>query len=321
VKSVRWLSQFEQMFQTLMTRCDGVFLNSNEHPRADLTVETRDARFIASCQRRFPLHRYHRLAPLMAQLRAVKSAAEVDLIRKAVDITDEGLRRVYRFVKPGVKEYEVEAELAHTFISRGGRFAYNPIIAGGANSCVLHYIENDKALRSGDVLLLDVAAAYGNYNSDLTRTIPVNGKFTKRQRSVYEAVLAVLRGSIAGATVGKPHRDWHHESQVMMNQELLKLGLLKPADVRKHTREAPACRKYYMHGLGHSLGLGVHDLGDNGPAFRAGMVLTVEPGVYLPDEGFGVRLENDILLTENGPIDLCAHVPIEAREVEALMRR
>jgi len=321
IKTVKWLSEFRSVFHQLMCEAGPVFLNSNEHKRAGVEVETRDARFVRECQARYPLHDYHRLARLMHRLRAVKSEHELALLKRAVAITAAGFRRVLKRTGPGVNECEIEAEFAREFIRRRGRFAYSPIIASGANACVLHYNENDRPCRRGDLLLLDVAASYANYNADLTRTIPVSGRFTRRQRQVYEAVLRVLRASIAGATAGKLHRDWTKEAQAMMNGELLTLGLLKKSDLKRQTEDEPACRKYFMHGLGHPLGLDVHDVGFMSEPFAPGWVLTVEPGIYLPAEGFGVRLENDILITEHGPVDLMADIPIEADEIEAFMKR
>ncbi len=321
IRSVKWLSDFPGVFRQLMCDVEHVYLNSNEHKRATVEVQTRDDRFVRECQERYPLHQYHRLGRLMNRLRIVKSEREVELLKKAVEITAKGFDRVLKFVEPGVTEMEVEAEFAHEFIRRGGRFAYTPIIAAGKNACVLHYIDNDRPCKQGDVLLLDVAAAYANYNADLTRTIPVSGRFTRRQRQVYQAVLRVMRASIRGATVGKLHRDWQKESQAMMNEELLSLGLIKPADIRKQKEDEPACRKYFMHGLGHPLGLDVHDVGFLTEPFAPGWVLTVEPGIYIPEEGFGVRLENDIVVTDNGPVDMMAGIPVEAEEIEQRMAR
>jgi Xaa-Pro aminopeptidase len=241
-------------------------------------------------------------------------------MKKAIAITNAGFRRVMKFTRPGVSETEVEAEFAHEFIRQGGKFAFNPIIAAGANACALHYLANDQVCHDGELLLLDVAAAYGNYNADITRTIPVNGKFTDRQRQVYNAVLRVLRGSIERATVGKLHRDWQREAQQQMNGELLKLGLIKQEDIDKQTVQEPACKKYFMHGLGHSLGLGVHDYGVTTKPLEAGWILTVEPGIYIPEEKLAVRLENDILLTDKGPIDLSSEIPLEPDAVEAAMK-
>jgi len=243
------------------------------------------------------------------------------LLKEAVDITAKGFRRLLRFVKPGVMEYEVEAELSREFIKRRGKFAYIPIVAAGKNNCVLHYLQNDQVCKKGQLLLLDVGSSYANYCADMTRTIPVSGKFSRRQKKVYNAVLRVMRASIAGATVGKLHKDWTRESQDHMNEELLKLGLLKPSQVKKQDPDNPACRKYFMHGLGHPLGLDVHDVGNVNEPFAPGTVLTVEPGIYLPDEGFGVRLEDDIVVTEKGPVNLMAKVPVEPDEIEAIMNR
>jgi len=321
IQNVQWLSEFPVLFRILMCEAESAYLNSNEHKRAPDEVETRDLRFIGECKRDFPLHDLRRLAPLLHQLRLVKSEQEIELLKEAVSITDKGFRRVLRFVKPGVAEHEVEAELAREFIRRRGKFAYTPIIASGKNNCVLHYLQNDQTCRKGQLLLLDVASSYANYNADLTRTIPVSGKFTRRQKQVYNAVLRVLRASIEGAVVGKLHRDWQKESEEHVTEELLRLKLLKPSDVKKQTEDKPACKKYFMHGLGHPLGLDVHDVGDSTVPFAAGNVLTVEPGIYIPEEGFGVRLEDDIIVTEDGPINLMEKTPIEADEIEAIMQR
>ena len=321
IKNVQWLSEFPVTFRSLMLESDAAYLNSNEYKRANVEMETRDVRFIRQCQQDYPLHDFRRLAPLLHQLRVTKTDLELELLKEAIDITTKGFNRMLRFVKPGVTEYEVEAELAKEYIKRRGKFAYPPIIAAGKNNCVLHYWQNDQPCKKGQLLLMDAASGYANYNADLTRTIPVSGRFSRRQKQVYNAVLRVLRASIAGATVGKLHRNWQKESQAHMNEELLKLGLLKPSQVKKQDPENPACRKYYMHGLGHPLGLDVHDVGDMNVPFAPGTVLTVEPGIYIPDEGFGVRLEDDIVVTENGPVNLMEKIPIEADEIESIMNR
>jgi Xaa-Pro aminopeptidase len=319
IKNVRWLSEFPGIFHQLMCETEHVYLNTNEHARASIAVETRDARFIADCRRRYPLHDYRRLARLLHQLRAVKAPAEIALLRKAITITDNAFQRVCRFVKPGVNEVEIEAEFAHEFTRSRASFAYSPIIASGANACILHYNQNDQPCRRDDLLLLDVAAQYANYSADLTRTIPVKGRFNRRQKQVYNAVLRVMRAGIAGAVVGKLHRDWQREALVLMNEELLTLGLLRRGDIKKHTPEKPACFKYFMHGLGHPLGIDVHDVGYLQQPFAQGWVLTVEPGIYIPEEGFGIRLENNVLVSESGPLDLTAAIPVEVDEIEALM--
>ena len=321
IRNVKWLSEFPGLFRILMCEATSAYLNCNEHKRAAVEVETRDDRFISQCKRDYPLQNFRRLAPLLHDLRIVKHPVEIDLLKEAVSITEKGFRRVLKFLKPGVTEYEVEAEWAREFLRRRAKFAYSPIVASGKNNCVLHYLQNDQTCKKGQLLLLDVGACYANYNADLTRTIPVSGKFTRRQKQVYNAVLRVLRASTAGATVGKLHSDWQKESEDMMTEELLKLGLLKPAQVKKQTAEQPAVKKYFMHGLGHPLGLDVHDVGDSSKPFKAGCVLTVEPGIYIPEEGFGVRLEDDIVVTADGPVNLMAKTPIETDEIEAIMNR
>jgi Xaa-Pro aminopeptidase len=320
VERVEWLGDFPALFHRLMCECGLVYLNSNENKRAQIVVQTRDARFIRDVQERYPLHDYRRLAPLLHRLRAVKSDLEIALMRQACDITEAGFRRVCRFVKPGVNEMEVEAEFAHEFLRRGGRFAYNPIIACGLNACALHYVQNDQPCRKGELLLLDVAASYANYNADMTRTIPVSGRFSRRQRQVYNAVLRVLRGASRAATPGKLPKDWQSEAEQMVEKELVDLGLITLAEVKKQDPDDKAFRKYFMHGVGHPLGLDVHDLTPSAEPIQAGWVLTVEPAIYIRAEGFGVRLENNILIGEGGNEDLMANIPIEADEVERLMQ-
>ena len=321
IKRVEWLSQFQPLFRRLMCECEHVYLDANEHSRASIVVPTREARFVADTQARYPLHDYQRLARLLHRLRAVKSEGEVALLKQACAITRAGFLRVCKFVKPGVTETEVEAEFAHEFIRRGGSFAYSPIIACGKNACALHYLANDQRCRKGELLLLDVAASYANYNSDLTRTIPVSGRFTRRQRQVYNSVLRVLRAASTAATPGKLPRQWQKEAEAMIEKELVDLGLLKVAEIRKQDPDKPALKKYFMHGVGHPLGLDVHDVADTTQPIQAGWVLTVEPAIYIPAEGFAVRLENDILVQANGNVDLMAGIPIEADDIEKLMHR
>jgi Xaa-Pro aminopeptidase len=321
VSQVEWLSDFESLFHRLMCDCARVWLNANEHQRAHMVVETREARFIRQTRERYPLHHYERLAPLLHRLRAVKSAPEIALLRRACEITEAGLRRVCRFVKPGVNEIEVEAEFAHEFIRRGGQFAYSPIIASGRNACALHYTQNDQPCRKGDLVLLDVASSYANYNADLTRTLPVSGRFSRRQKEIYRAVLRVLRAAVRAAVPGKLPRDWQKESEQFMEKELVDLGLLTAAEVKQQNPDQPAVKKYFMHGIGHPLGLDVHDVANTLEPIQPGWVLTVEPGIYLPEEKMGIRLENDILIQENGNIDLMRNIPIEPEDIEALMAR
>ena len=319
VENVRWLGDFPAMFHARMLEAENVYLNSNEHGRASDEVQTRDARFVRATQRKYPLHRYHRLARLMHELRAVKSPAEVDVIRRACAITRDGFLRVAKFVRPGVNEAEIEAEFAHEFIRNRATFAYQPIIAAGKNNCVLHYIANDQPCTDGQLLLLDVAAGYGNYMSDLTRTIPVNGRFTRRQRQVYNAVLRVFRGAMREIKPGLKLPDLRKATNALVEKELLDLGLLKKSQIRKQDPDNPALKKYFMHGVAHPIGLDVHDVGFTQRPIAAGWVLTCEPAIYLREEGFGIRLENTVLVTETGCEDLMPDVPIEADEIEELM--
>jgi Xaa-Pro aminopeptidase len=320
VQTIYWTSQFKSIFYQLTCDADNIYLNHNEHLRATIEVETRDMRFIKYIKETYPLHQLQRLQPIMHYLRAIKSEIEILLIKKACEITEKGFRRLLAFVKPNVMEYEIEAELIHEFIRNGSKgFAYTPIIASGKNSCVLHYIENTKPCKAGDLLLLDVAAEYANYASDLTRTIPVSGRFTARQKQVYNAVLRVQREATKMLVVGNNWIDYHKEVGKVMENELVGLGLLKKHEVEKQDPELPLYKKYFMHGTSHHLGLDVHDYGNKYRTFETGMVFTCEPGIYIPDENFGIRLENDIVITPKGNIDLMESIPIEAEEIEELM--
>lgn len=329
ITTVCWTDAFESQLRRLARETETIFLNYNEHARSAAPINfSREDRFRNWCQDLYPSHRYQRLAPHLHRLRVEKSQHEIDLIQTACDITADGFARVLRFLKPGVKEYEIEAEFLHEFVRQGSRgFAYEPIIASGNNANVLHYLDNDQVCKDGDLILMDVAAEYANYNSDLTRTVPVNGKFTPRQRDVYDAVLRILRLCIDELLVpGKKIREeYHREVARAMEDELIALGLLDPATVAEERKdedlpeEERAYRKYFMHGVSHSLGLDVHDVTPTDGVFVENMCVTVEPGIYLPDEGFGVRLENDVIVRAGGNLDLMAHIPIEADEIEALM--
>lgn len=323
VKTVLWGSEFHRIFNTMMVmgNVENVYLNTNDHYRAEVSVDSRDQRFIKWCQEKYPLHRYERLAPIMHKLRSVKSKPEIELMQKACDITASAFRRVLQFVKPGVKEYEIEAEYAHEFLRHGSRgFAYEPIIASGANSCVLHYIVNDQKCRDGDVLLLDVGAEYANYNADLTRTIPVNGKFTQRQKDVYNAVLRIHKAAIGMLRPGVLYYDYHKEVQKITEAELIGLKLLDKHEVAKQNPERPLFMKYFAHGTSHMLGLDVHDVGNMYGKMVPGMVWTVEPGIYIREEGLGVRIENNLVITEDGVFDLMKDIPREVEEIEDIMR-
>jgi Xaa-Pro aminopeptidase len=322
IQRVHWLTDFETPFRSVMCQADHVFLNSNEHPRATLPTETRETRFTRRCLQEYPLHDYRRLAQLMHELRVIKSEPEITALNEAIRITSDGFDRLLKFVKPGVHEFEIEAELSHEFIRQRGRgFAYTPIIATGGNACVLHYITNHCQCQDGELLLLDVAANYGNYNADLTRTIPVNGKFTARQRQVYDAVLRVFKQCCLMLKPGIIIREYQEQVGLLMQEELLGLGLITPEDIAKQDPDKPAYKKYFPHGTSHPLGIDVHDVGHMWKPVQPGMVFTVEPGIYIREEKLGVRLENNILIGENGNIDLMAHIPIEADDIEAAMAR
>ena len=320
IATVLWLSEFESVFNTLVAEAEHVYLNTNEHIRASVRVETRDARFIEFCQKHYPLHRYERIAPLMHQLRAIKSAPEIALQQRACAITEQAFRRVLKFVKPGVMEYEIEAEYLHEFVRHGSRgFAYEPIIASGKNACVLHYLDNHAECQAGEVLLMDVGAEYARYYADMSRSIPVSGRFTDRQRAVYNAVLRVQREAMTLLRPGNTVKEYHKEVGKIMESELIGLGLLDAHEVQHQDEKKPLYRKYFMHGTSHHLGLDVHDVGNVYRPFEEGMVFTVEPGIYIREEGLGIRLENNVVITDNGVHDLMRNIPIEAEEIEDLM--
>lgn len=322
IKHIYWTHQFESVFKTLMYQAETLYLNENEHTRQYIETETAEKRFNKKIKEQLPLHKLERSAPIMHALRSVKSNEEIALIQHACNITEKGFRRLLPFIKPGVWEYEIEAELIHEFVRNKSRgFAYNPIIASGLNSCVLHYIDNNKQCKDGDIILLDVAAEYANYASDLTRAIPVNGKYTKRQKDVYNAVLRVMKATTAMLTVGNTFVQYNKAVGELMTKELVDLGLLTMDAVRNQNPDMPAYKKYFMHGTSHFLGLDVHDVGSFFEPFKVGNVFTCEPGIYIPEENLGIRIENNILITENGPKDLMANIPIEAEEIEALMAK
>jgi len=321
IQTVYWLEDFERIFKTLAAEAQQIFLNTNEHLRANNLVETREDRFVKWCKEHYPVHTYGRLAPILHEIRSVKHSIEVDLIRHACSITQKGFRRLLGFVKPNVWEYEIEAELIHEFISNRSRgFAYTPIIASGYSACVLHYIENNKQCKDGDVLLLDVGAEYANYASDMTRCIPVSGRFTDRQKQVYNAVLRVKNAATSLLRPGTILADYHKEVGSLMEAELIGLGLISKSDVEHQNPDWPAYKKYFMHGTSHFLGLDVHDVGLWHQPIQAGMVFTVEPGIYIPQENLGIRLEDNVLVMPQGePMNLMANIPIEAEEIEDIM--
>jgi Xaa-Pro aminopeptidase len=320
IKTVYWLNELEGKIAELIGKCNGIYLNKNIHSRSASAVETRDDRFRKMIADKFSETTIHEVAPIMHELRAIKSNFEIKLMQNACDITEKGLRRILSFIKPGVTEYEIEAELMHEFLkNRSNGFAYQPIIGSGVDSCVLHYIDNNKVCNDGDILLMDFGAEYANYASDLTRTIPVNGKFTNRQKAVYNSVLLVMKEATNMLRPGTIFKEYNAEIGRIMELELIKLGLLDKHDIQKQDAKSPLFKQYFMHGTSHYLGLDVHDVGDFDWPMKEGMVFTCEPGIYILEEKLGIRLENDILITENGPDDLMKHIPIEAEEIEHLM--
>lgn len=321
IKTVYWLNQFPTIFKQLMAEAEGIYLNTNEHLRASTEVETREDRFIKRVKQDYPAHQVHKSAPILHRLRSIKHAIEIELMQKACKITEAGVRRILGFIKPGVWEYEIEAELAHEFLrNRSSGFAYTPIIASGKNACVLHYIENNQQCADGDVILLDVGAEYANYSSDLTRCIPVNGRFTERQKKVYNAVLSVKKQAEELLVPGTIMAEYHKEVGKFMEAELLGLGLIDQTDIKNQNPEWPAYKKYFMHGTSHFLGLDTHDVGIWHEPIKEGMVFTCEPGIYIPEEGLGIRLEDDLVVqSTGGPFNLMKDIPLEAAEIEDLM--
>ncbi len=321
IKTVYWLDQFETIFKQMMSEASAIYLNTNEHLRADTTVETREDRFIKKVKEQYPVHQTLRSAPIMHRIRSIKHAIEIELMKHACSITRAGIERLFGFVKPGVWEYEIEAELIHEFLrNRSKGFAYTPIVASGPNACVLHYIQNNMQCRDGDVILLDVGAEYANYASDLTRCIPVNGRFTDRQKAVYNSVLHVKKEATKLLVPGTMLNEYHKEVGKLMEAELLKLGLINQTDIQNQDPKWPAYKKYFMHGTSHFIGLDTHDVGCWNEPIKANMAFTVEPGIYIPEEGLGIRLEDDVVVRDSGePLNLMADIPIEAEHIEELM--
>jgi Xaa-Pro aminopeptidase len=321
VKTVYWIDQFSVIFKQMMAEADFIYLNTNEHLRANTEVQTREDRFNQKVKLDFPAHGVKKSAPILHSIRAVKDQLEINLMQKACNITEAGFRRLLSFTKPGVWEFELEAELMHEFLrSRSKGFAYTPIIASGGNACVLHYIDNNQQCNAGDVILLDVAAEYANYSSDLTRCIPVNGRFTKRQRAVYNAVLKVKKEAEELLVPGTFLNEYHKTVGSIMEGQLLELGLIDKNDIKNQNPDWPAYKKYFMHGTSHYIGLDTHDVGHWNVPIEAGMVFTCEPGIYIPEENLGIRLEDDLVVQESGaPYNLMKNIPLEAEEIETLM--
>ncbi len=321
IKTIHWLQDWEKVMKGVFSEANKIYINTNEHTRANTEVQTREDRFIEKLQKEYPAHSYRKTAPIIHRLRAVKEDVEIDLMQTACDITEKGFRRVLSFMKAGVMEYEVEAEISHEFIrNRSQGFAYTPIIGSGKNACVLHYIENNQECKDGDVVLMDFAAEYANYASDLTRSIPVNGRFTERQRAVYNAVLRVKNEAQKMLVPGTFLLEYHNEVGLIMQSELLGLGLISQNDIDNQDPEWPAYKKYFMHGTSHFIGLDTHDVGLWTEPIVAGMVFTCEPGIYIPEENLGIRLEDDLVVQDSGePFNLMANIPIEAEEIEEIM--
>jgi Xaa-Pro aminopeptidase len=322
IKNVYWLDSFEGALKEVMSLCEYVYLNANENPRYSNDVPYRDFRFNHDLHKKFPQHKYERSAPIVSKLRTIKSQIEIDLIKKAVDITVKGFERLLKFIKPGVLEYEVEAELIHEFIrNKATTHSFYPIVASGTGACVLHYIENNKVCKSGDLVLLDFGAEYANYAGDMTRTIPVNGKFSKRQKEVYNACLNVMKAAKKMMMPGTCIDKYHAEVCKVMEKELIKIGLFTERDVKNQDPAKPLYFKYFMHGTSHFMGLDVHDVGTKQDIWKPGMVFSCEPGIYIQEEGIGIRIENDILITKDGNIDLMEHAPVEVEDIERLMKK
>ena len=321
IETVYWLSDFDKVFFGLMTEAHTIYFNTNEHYRQAVETQTREDRFIEKCKKDFPAHRVAKSNPILQEIRGVKEPEEIELMRHACSITERGFRRVLAYLKPGVYEYELEAEYLHEFIrNRSKGFAYTPIIASGNNANVLHYIENNQVCKEGDLVLMDVGAEYANYSSDMTRTIPVSGRFSKRQKDVYNAVLRVKDEATKMLVPGTMWDEYHKEVGNLMTSELLGLGLLDKADVQNENKDWPAYKKYFMHGTSHHIGLDTHDYGALKTPMTENMVFTVEPGIYIPDEGMGIRLEDDVVIQKSGePVNLMKNIPIEVEEIEDLM--
>ena len=321
IKTIYWLSEFDKVFYDLMTEAETVYFNTNEHYRQAVVIETREDRFIKKCKADFPAHKWEKSNQILQHIRGVKEPEEIEIIQTACDITNKGFRRILPFVKPGIMEYEIEAEFMHEFLrNRSDGFAYTPIIASGYSACVLHYIENNKECKDGDMLLLDVGADYANYSSDMTRTIPVNGRFSERQKTVYNAVLRVKNEATKMLTPGVLWAEYQKEVGKIMSSELLGLGLIDKAAIQNEDPNWPAYKKYFMHGTSHHMGLDTHDYGALKAPMQAGMVFTVEPGIYIPEENMGIRIEDDVVVQKTGePINLMKNIPIEVEEIEDLM--
>ena len=322
IKTIVWLDSIDALLQPWIHLAETIYLDTNENDRKASLIRSRDYRFVEEMQSRYPLHQYDRAARIMRELRGVKTKYEVEVIKKAIDITHSTFKRVMKFIKPGVMEYEIEAEILHSFLSqRSSGEAYGSIIASGDRARTLHYVSNNQECKDGELILMDFGAAYGGYNADLTRTIPVNGKFTARQKEVYNACLDLHNYAKSLLKPGISIVDYTEKVGDEATTQFIKIGLLKDADVKNEDPENRAYRKYLYHGISHHLGLDVHDLGTRTEPIQAGMVFTVEPGIYIEEEQMGIRIENNLWITENGNIDLFEGIPITVEEIEAEMKK
>ena len=320
--TIVWEDVLDGMLQQWIHLADAIYLDSNENDRKNNLVRSAEYRFIDEMKSRYPLHQYLRAAKILKDLRGIKTKEEIVVIQKSIDITEVAFKRLLQFIKPGVFEYEIEAEIYHSFLSqRATGVAYHSIIASGDNARTLHYVSNNNECKDGELILMDFGAAYGGYNADLTRTVPVNGKFTKRQKEVYNACLHLHDYAKSILKPGISILKYTDKVGEEATKQFLKIGLLNKTDIKNEDNNNPAYRKYLYHGISHHLGIDVHDLGTRTAPIEAGMVFTVEPGIYIPEEGFAVRIENDIVVQENGYLDLMRNIPIEAEEIESLMNR
>lgn len=322
MQTIVWLDALEGLLQPWIHLADTIYLDTNENDRKSSQVRTRDYRFVDEMKSRYPLHKYERAARIMKELRGIKTALEIEVIQKAIDITGNTFERLLKFIRPGVMEYEIEAEIMHSFLSqRSAGEAYGSIIASGDRARILHYISNNQECKDGELILMDFGAEYGGYNADLTRTVPVNGKFTRRQKTVYNACLDIHNYCKSILKPGITITDYTDKAGEEATHQFLKIGLLKKSDIKNEDRENRAYRKYLYHGISHHLGIDVHDLGTRTEPLKAGMVLTVEPGIYIEEEQMGIRIENNVWLTKNGNQDLMKNIPITVEEIEALMKK
>jgi Xaa-Pro aminopeptidase len=321
IKNIMWLEDFEITLKDLMINAENVFLSSNEYIKFIPDFPDRNHRFILELKEKYPLHSYKRLAPILAGLRLIKEPEEIAAIQKACDITAKAFERVLKQTKPDIYEFQIEAEISYEFtVNAADAHAYYPIIASGENACTLHYIENRGICKNGDLLLMDFGCEINNYASDCSRTIPVNGKFTERQKACYQSVLTVYNEILTHFVVGNTIDNLNKETNRLIEKELVKLGLFSEADIIAQNIGTPLFKKYFMHGVSHFLGLDVHDVGSKQIQFQEGMILTCEPGIYIKEEKMGIRLENDILITKDGPVNLMKNIPMEIEEIEKIMQ-